>query len=151
MLMLMLMLVMVRMWHHLVSVHHGLVVLHHGGMVLMVHYGEVGAVCLDIWAVTVPVPIIWHSLIGMTCDLGSRHRILLPIAAAQASRRLANGQILGIRIECPVVATSRIIESSRHPNEERIETQVVPDRVLPDALAGAIVREVVRDPLADHA
>jgi len=139
------------MLHHLISVHHGMVVLQHCGLV-MVKYGEVGALRLDILSVGMgmDVTVLRHSLVGMTCDLGPGHlRILWPVTAAQSASSLANGQIFGVGIEGPVVTTSGVIQGSRHPDKEGIETQIVPYRILPDALPAPIIWKIIRNPLAN--
>jgi len=96
------------------------------------------------------VTVLRHPLVGMTCDLGPSHlRILWPVAAAQSASSFANGQIFGIGIECPVVTTTRVIQGSRHSHKKGIETQIVPYRILPDALSASIVRKIICNPLAN--
>jgi len=68
---------------------------------------------------------------------------------AQLACRAADEDVVGGRIQHPIVALARVVVVTRHLDEALVEAEVVPDRVLPALLVLAVVREVANDELVD--
>lgn len=90
---------------------------------------------------------------GHEPTLSSLQRELGPGAgcgpAPEFSRRATDEDVLAAGVQHPVVSFARIVVMSRNFDETLIETQVVPDGVLPALSVLSVVGKVVHDELVD--
>lgn len=70
-------------------------------------------------------------------------------APAEFPRGSPDKHIIARGVQHPVVALPGVVVMSRHFDEAFIETQVVPDGVLPALLVLPVIREVLHDELVD--
>lgn len=70
-------------------------------------------------------------------------------AAPQLARGAADEHVLGRRVQHPVVALAGVVVVPRHLHKALVQTQVVPDGVLPALPVLSVVREVGHDVLVD--
>jgi hypothetical protein len=57
--------------------------------------------------------------------------------------------MLHARFDCPIISLARVVLRSLLLDEMLVQTEVVPNAVLPTGILGAVEGEVIRDPLVD--
>ncbi len=71
------------------------------------------------------------------------------VPPSQLARRPPDEHVVRGGVDHPVVSLAGVVVVSRHLDEALVEAEVVPDRVLPALLVGAVVRKVLEDELVD--